>query len=91
MTFDTSRKDWSVLCVAHNGTVSLIRNVTLREAEDLVKRLDPNRKINEAMDAFFALPVEERIRLGERKGTCRRIQDSDIDRREIIGPEGWTP
>ena len=41
MAVDVNRSDWHVLTKTENGTVSMIRNLSLRNAVQVYERLDP--------------------------------------------------
>lgn len=41
MAFDPERSDWHVIVQAHNGTVSILKNLTLHTALETRKRIHP--------------------------------------------------
>lgn len=40
--YDPTRKDWAVITRTHGGTVSVLPNLTLHQAEQAAKRLEPS-------------------------------------------------
>lgn len=79
MTFDPERKDWHVLIHTYGGAVSLIQNLTLHTAREVVLRT-PKAHI-------------EGYATGSPHGGVGRWTTtnppSDIRSISIIGPEGW--
>lgn len=73
---DAERKDWHVIVKTYGGTVSMLRNLSLREAVEARSRLLPvhSNQLRVAMGGGGSFTVNP---------------PSDIHSSWIIGPEGW--
>lgn len=83
--FDPTRKDWSLITKSYGGTVSILRNLTLREATELRERLNPfQTSYGPCADAGISYVAA---------GMSRTLRNDDGDLEEfiILGPEGWKP
>lgn len=83
MAIDPTRKDWSLMVKTRNGTVSLLRDLTLAEVRSAYERLDP-------FYGDFYGPIQHMPGGGWiRKGPTRLAEPGDVVQREVIGPAGW--
>lgn len=71
---DEARRAWSILTKSRGGTVSVIRDLTLAECRQMYERLDP----------WYGYSVA-----GDGEVVMRHCQESDIEIREVFGPEDW--
>ncbi len=72
--FDPTLPHWWIMTKSEGGVVSVIRDLTLRQAQQIYNRFDP----------FYGLPP-----LSAGSGIMMRVNDGDIVLREIFGPPGW--
>lgn len=88
--FDPCKPLWSIMTKSRGGTVSMIRDLTLEEAQKIYERLDPwygsQTTIATIHEDF--LP-EDGYATSFARGGGRTVKDGDIEIREVFGPAGW--
>lgn len=75
------RKAWSILIKTEGGVVSILRDLTLSEAKSCYQRLDPNYGRHDVL--------YQTMKGGGYMGQGCSLSPSDINLREVFGPEDW--
>lgn len=93
----TARQDWAVVSVTYGGTVSIEKNLSLRQASQVAEKLDPNaycyhglREIRRKQREQLA--IQGFIITGSSmtwSSGLHGIDEHDIKNVWVIGPEGW--
>lgn len=90
MSYDPEQPHWSIMTKSRGGTVSVIRNLTLREVKQIYERLDPDygRDLTQFVVHKDFLPegTLSSVRSAEILPSAR---DGDIEIRKVFGPPGW--
>lgn len=87
--YDPNGPHWFIMTKARNGTVSVIRGLTLEEARRTYERLDPFYGMHSEQFSVHRDFLPEGTLMMLSGGAARWSQDSDIEIREVFGPPGW--
>lgn len=81
MTYDPERKDWSILTITAKGVISLLRELSLAEAEKIYERLLLGYN---KYEITYDLPDNKTYTNYVYHGYI-----NEINKIEVLGPEGW--
>lgn len=85
--YDESATCWHIMTVTRGGTVSLLRNLDAPTARGVYRQLRPDEWPTE----YIGLPkLSDPDFAGSFSwpGTVRSVRDGDIERVEVLGPDG---
>lgn len=75
-------REWTLITKARNGTVSILRDLTLEECRAAYERLDP-------CYGMIATVYETKDGGTTCSSSLRSVNDGDIEVREVVGPKHW--
>jgi hypothetical protein len=87
--YDPEQPLWSIVTKSRDGTVSVVRDLTLEQVRRTYERLDPWYGMHSTQFTVHK-DFQQEGRFAFSSGGCGRTsQSGDIEVREVFGPPGW--